>query len=337
MDEVTALKWTNTIFAADNAVDVGADKLLFVDNLNAQVSQCLLTHGNDVTIPISVQTKQSFINAMQLHNTTVHYLPAGCTDMLQPIDAGIGRLVKLRMNEELDTWLADPQNFVEWVSGMSASRRRVLITQWLGAAWEHVQALDLESMIARTGCCMTIDGQFDENIAPEGLTDYSFVDADADWDEDGNAVPAADDRSETGSEIVPLVDEESDPEISAGELEDFESSDSDAESENPPEIPAAAIPVNYRTQLEHPMDLTYLIGRHVLFRFVDHPDFSPLRWYFGKIARKTTAQRKIAHNLNFVLKFSGREPNGLRGDVAVQLDLAWYLWNWVLLHHDDNA
>jgi hypothetical protein len=83
----------------------------------------------------------------QLGNTRVHLLPAGCTDELQPIDAGIKRAVKHHINEVMFQWLEDPQHFQEWVTGMSVGRHRILLTQWVGDAWDHVtRGLDIEKI-----------------------------------------------------------------------------------------------------------------------------------------------------------------------------------------------
>ncbi len=49
------------------------EKLLLLDNLDAHVDM-------------------PFRAALRAHNTLAWYLPPGCTDFLQPVDAGAGRL-----------------------------------------------------------------------------------------------------------------------------------------------------------------------------------------------------------------------------------------------------
>lgn len=153
------------------------------------------------------QTTRAFAVALRkTTNTTVHLLPSGCTDEVQPIDAGIGRLVKKYMNDALEEWLSDPVHFQQWITGIPATERRVLITHWLGKAWHKlICEIDIEKIVRKTGCLMTYDGSEDGQILPEGLKShqrgratgvthppggenknddacplYSFTDADAD-------------------------------------------------------------------------------------------------------------------------------------------------------------
>lgn len=114
----------------------------------------------------------------------MHYLPAGCTDEVQPIDAGVGRLLKTYIGDELDMWLAEPANLQEWVVGVPASKRRILLTKWTGAAWSRLsETLDVTALAAKTGCLMTADNSGDRLIRPQGSEDdrspFVFEDADA--------------------------------------------------------------------------------------------------------------------------------------------------------------
>ena len=51
------------------------------------------------------------------------------THVVQPIDAGLGRSVRIKIGHALDEWLMDEGNLEKWESKMSASERRVVTTQ----------------------------------------------------------------------------------------------------------------------------------------------------------------------------------------------------------------
>ena len=110
-----------------------AQSLLLMDNL----------HG---------QTTAEF--KMYLHkfcNTLLWHLPAGCTDEVQPIDAGYGRLLKVYTGQALDEWLGHGENLQKWeCNALTASERRVLITKWVGEATERIDKLPYRHADGRT-------------------------------------------------------------------------------------------------------------------------------------------------------------------------------------------
>ena len=58
---------------------------------------------------------------------------------MQPIDRGIGRLIKCYCGEFLDEWLEDDDNLEKWESNeFSASDRRILLAQWYCKAYHRV-------------------------------------------------------------------------------------------------------------------------------------------------------------------------------------------------------
>ena len=127
-------------------------------------------------------------------NTKVHFLPSDTTDIIQPIDAGIGLRVKQKIREEHEKWMEEDQNLSKWVNGqVKAWERRVLITRWTGAAWAYLleeNEVSFEKIGLKTGCLMTADGSEDALIRPQGTEQYTFCDADGgsegDDSEDGD-------------------------------------------------------------------------------------------------------------------------------------------------------
>ena len=116
------------------------------------------------------QTTEKFKAYMkkECNSLVGHYL-GGCTDALQPIDAGLGALVKVD-----DIWLEIGDNLERWESNaLTASDRRVLLTKWLATA---VGIVDNRPnyrfrLFEKTGSFKTADGTCHERINLEGLTE----------------------------------------------------------------------------------------------------------------------------------------------------------------------
>ena len=91
------------------------------------------------------------------------YLPhLDATDIVQPIDAGYGRLIKQKMRAIQEEWLEDEDNMNLWIGNtdekLNVAKRRILITHWAGAAFEMLQGEDykpfLRNCFERTGCLL---------------------------------------------------------------------------------------------------------------------------------------------------------------------------------------
>ena len=107
-------------------------------------------------------------------NTLVWHYPGGCTDALQPIDAGLGALIKVEVGRQLDIWLENGDNVERWESNaLTASDRRVLLTKWVATAVDIVDNRPNYRfrLFEKTGSLMTADGTCDERINLGGLTE----------------------------------------------------------------------------------------------------------------------------------------------------------------------
>ena len=157
MDRSVALNWIKQTFAP--AVDKSSENVLFLDNLGCQM------------------TEEFHATCRELASTVVYPLPPEETDKCQPIDQGEGFLIKKLMGKELDKHLEESDNLEKWQSSFSASERRILLTEWLGSAWELINSEypgNRKKLFQRTGLLMTADGSDDNLIQPEGFADYSF-------------------------------------------------------------------------------------------------------------------------------------------------------------------
>ena len=57
------------------------------------------------------QTTEKFKAYMKKEcNSLVWHYPGGCTDALQPIDAGLAALIKVEVGKQLDTWFENGDN-----------------------------------------------------------------------------------------------------------------------------------------------------------------------------------------------------------------------------------
>lgn len=162
-DRPTTLAWMEKTFAKH--IDQRTDSegalpttVLFCDNLDSQV-------------------QPEFKDGLRAHNCWRHLLVAGETEMLQAIDHGAGAVLKMLLGEVQDEWLDEPGNLDAWEGDphatfkIDAKLRRVLITSWIGEAWERLTKDPkykdtLFKCFVTTGLLITADGTDDALIQP---------------------------------------------------------------------------------------------------------------------------------------------------------------------------
>ena len=113
MDEEINMQWRNDTLIPGIGDDK-EEKVLFADNVSFQQSQKFHETCRDEI------------------NTTVYMLPENHTDKIQPVDAGCGRIMKVKIGEALERWLEEKDNLEKWHDRLSAKERRILMTQWTG-------------------------------------------------------------------------------------------------------------------------------------------------------------------------------------------------------------
>ena len=135
--------------------------LLFCDNLKARLDE---------------EVKRIFGDAKVL----LFYFPPNMTNFIQPIDAGLGRSVRIAIGNYLDLWLMDADNMERWESKLTAGERRILSIGFLGQAMRKIMTADYDDMrvgcFERTGCLMTLiaNNEYDRKINPQGMKIGSF-------------------------------------------------------------------------------------------------------------------------------------------------------------------
>jgi hypothetical protein len=163
------------------------------------------------------QKTPEFKNILQTNLCSRLISPPDCTDCLQAVDAGLGGLVKFKMSQEFEKWLEVDDNLHQWEDGsVSASDKRVLLTRFLGSAWEEIFSnphYHPRTYFERTGSLMTVDGSEDNLIQIKGCS-YTVPPPRTDnfYDDDS-------DEEEVPSEEPLVPDEDIDVDEEAEDLE----------------------------------------------------------------------------------------------------------------------
>lgn len=188
-DDNFCLEWAKRCFrpsvmAASGGRVPEAQTVLLADNL----------HG---------QTTEQFREYLYKECNTLLWLYASqCTDELQPVDAGYGRRIQVGVGVKLDLWLEHGENLQKWENGsLTASERRVLLTHWVGAVVEEIDADQAyrKRLFEKTGSGMTADGSEDDRINLEGLSGpYNFMDVEVDGSSDDEEEGGDSSPGETG-------------------------------------------------------------------------------------------------------------------------------------------
>lgn len=200
-------------------------------------------HGDDAVLlfadNLDAHCYAPVLEVLSEANILVWFIVPGCTDLIQPIDAGIGRSIRIYVGHALDRWLSIDDNLDEWEGKLSASDRRVMMTNFLSSAMNKMLSEEKKSVrigaFRKTGCLIELnnrkleeaDGniQFsDDYIKPQGLNGKYEIPSNT-----GHAgmgigveevvVPAV---QEHASSIDSIVNEEDSNDILGGDMEQEE-------------------------------------------------------------------------------------------------------------------
>ena len=135
-------------------------------------------HGNLPVLPIcdnlDAHCHGPVVEVFSKGNVFVLFVVKNCTDCIQPIDAGIGRCMRVYVGHALDDWLGVDENLDRWENGIPAPERRILMTHFLERAMREVLSTLKQRMrigcFERTGCLIKLHpGESDKLVRPQGL------------------------------------------------------------------------------------------------------------------------------------------------------------------------
>ena len=121
MDTDVAVQWVKRTLKPYVQQEKLERFVLFADNLTAQVSEEFKHEVSSVKSGV------------------VWFGLSGATDMWQPVDSGVAQTVKILVGQAHRDWLDYDTNADRWFANenlFTAAERRILITQWVGQAWE---------------------------------------------------------------------------------------------------------------------------------------------------------------------------------------------------------
>ena len=283
MDRPTAVDWVERVWKPlKESLPGDSEALLFLDNLDAH---CHI----------------DFLTKLRRTGTLARFYPPGCTDIVQAVDAGAGALFINLYTAAQDVWLDTESNLEAWESGkLTASQRRILMTQWVGEAWEVFNSEKYDNArfryFEKTGCLMSADGSGDEYITPEGTMNYRFVRLDP-------STAAAEDNVPTEIAEEPNSDGEEPPEQEDTEFADMPDALAHELGGDDPELTPAdlmsfsdmvKLAVSPGEQLRMlsampPLDAN-LVGKCVAVRIVD------VGWCAGQVCGRSSSKDVVSYN-----------------------------------------
>ena len=112
------------------------------------------------------QKTKEVIDSFKAIRCTTSFIPSGTTGFIQVCDIVVNRSLKARIEELADQYIDGHER--EWVDGKySVGQRRVLLTKWVGQAWEDIYTEDSEMIrqaFEQVGLGLPIDESQDHKI-----------------------------------------------------------------------------------------------------------------------------------------------------------------------------
>ena len=129
-------------------------RLMVVDNLPSQTG------------------RQFRVLAREKSSTLLIFVPPNCTDMLQPVDANIAKLVQDFVKRKYEVWSEDKTVHERMREDpYSLAERRKLTVQWVAEAIEKkLTPKVVQRAFRKTGTYIAADGSTDAEVQPQHAT-----------------------------------------------------------------------------------------------------------------------------------------------------------------------
>jgi hypothetical protein len=114
----------------------------------------------------SGQKTKEVIASFKALKCTTSFIPGGTTGFIQVCDTVVNKSLKARIEDLADQYI--DKNEREWVEGKyTVSQRRVLLTKWVGQAWDDMHTEDsdmIRQAFVQVGLGLPVDGSRDSEI-----------------------------------------------------------------------------------------------------------------------------------------------------------------------------
>ena len=112
------------------------------------------------------QKTKEVITSFKALKCTTSFIPSGTTGFVQVCDTVVNRSLKARIEDLADQYI--DKNEREWVEGKyTVSQRRVLLTKWVGQAWDDMHTDDsdiIRQAFVQVGLGLPVDRSRDSEI-----------------------------------------------------------------------------------------------------------------------------------------------------------------------------
>ena len=247
--------------------------------------------------------------------------------------------MKVEVGNEQEQWLEDENNLAKWEDGdFTASERRILISQWVGEVWERMcakQASFIRRTFVKTGTGMSVTGEDDDQIQPEGTENYTF-EGEVDLVAAAEAVAAAA-ADAPAAPVEGRADAEDASDVDS-ELGGLDSGDDDEPGDAPGETLAGALPDGTEVAPERPNVDASLVGTLVAVKW------RVVGWCVGRVT-KFHAKPRLKARLNVEVEYDdGSSGHRFRDECEHAADGGHYatadgapFGSWVALRQRDAA
>jgi hypothetical protein len=137
-----------------------------------EIGKRITNHGCYViTYVFKGQLNNEVLAEFKKISCTCSFIPNGTTGFIQVCDVAINKPLKDRISELAETHYGNHEE--KWIKGKyTVGDRRVMLTEWVGQAWEDLHKYDSEVIrqaFRNVGLSLPVDGSEDHKIKIKGL------------------------------------------------------------------------------------------------------------------------------------------------------------------------